>query len=121
MCMDKPKDSSDANRPAALGGAPVFVQTVQTPEFPKLDNWKQMTEEEARAAYDMALCNELSGGTLCGDYPGYKEGDFPVSEKMLETLVFLPVLSDPVPDAAERMLEAIRKVADHAHKLVNAS
>jgi len=57
-------------------------------------------------------------GPLCGDYPGYKEGDFPVSEKMLETLVFLPVLSDPVPDAAERVLEAIRKVADHAHQLI---
>ena len=53
-------------------------------------------------------------GPLCGDYPGYKEGDFPTTEKMLENLVFLPVLSDPVPDAAQRVLEAIRKVADHA-------
>ena len=60
-------------------------------------------------------------GPLCGDYPGYKEGDFPVTEKMLETLVFLPVLSDPVPDAAERVLGAIRKVADHAHQLANVS
>ncbi len=46
----KSKGSSDANRPAALGGAPVFVQTVQTPEFPKLDDWKQITEEEAQVA-----------------------------------------------------------------------
>jgi len=58
-------------------------------------------------------------GPLCGDYPGYKEGDFPVTEKMLEHLVFLPVLSDPVPDAAERVLAAIRKVAAHAHQLVS--
>jgi dTDP-4-amino-4,6-dideoxygalactose transaminase len=58
-------------------------------------------------------------GPLCGDYPGYKEGDFPVTEKMLETLVFLPVLSNPIPDAVERVLAAIRKVADHAHQLRN--
>jgi len=56
-------------------------------------------------------------GPLCGDYPGYREGDFPVTEKMLEHLVFLPVLSDPVPDAAEQILKAIRKVAEHAHQL----
>lgn len=60
-------------------------------------------------------------GPLCGDYPGYKEGDFPVSEKMLEHLVFLPVLSDPVPDAAQRVLEAIRKVAVHANQLIGAN
>jgi dTDP-4-amino-4,6-dideoxygalactose transaminase len=59
-------------------------------------------------------------GPLCGDYPGYKEGDFPVTEEMLEHLIFLPVLSDPVPDAAERVLEAIRKVADNAHQLAIA-
>jgi dTDP-4-amino-4,6-dideoxygalactose transaminase len=57
------KGKSDSHKPAALGGAPVFVQTVQTPEFPKLDNWRQMTEEEAQVAYEMALRNELSGGT----------------------------------------------------------
>lgn len=61
--MGRSKDNSDANQPAALGGAPVFVQTVQTPEFPKLDDWKQITEEEAQAAYHMVLHNELSGGT----------------------------------------------------------
>lgn len=56
-------------------------------------------------------------GPLCGDYPGYKEGDFPVTEKVAEHLVFLPVLSDPVPGAAESVLQAIRKVANHAHQL----
>ncbi len=61
--MGESKDSSNASRPAASDDAPVFVQTVQTPEFPKLDNWKQMTEEEAQVAYDMARRNELSGGT----------------------------------------------------------
>ena len=58
-------------------------------------------------------------GPLCGDYPGYKEGDFPVTEEMLQHLVFLPVLNDPVPEASERVLEAIRKVAYNASELVN--
>ena len=58
-------------------------------------------------------------GPLCGDYPGYKEGDFPVTEEMLQHLIFLPVLNDPVPEASERVLEAIRKVAYNASELVN--
>ena len=41
---------------------PVFIQTA-FPEQPELDQWKQITEEEARVVYDMTLKNELSGGT----------------------------------------------------------
>jgi hypothetical protein len=37
---------------------------------------------------------------------------------MRERLVFLPVLSDPVPEAAENVLAAIRKVAQHAEQLI---
>jgi len=40
---------------------------------------------------------------------GYKEGDLPVTEGMVRRLVFLPMLSDPVPGAAERVIEAIRR------------
>ena len=47
--------------PAALGGAPVFVQTANNQE--KLDQWQQITEAEAEMAYQMTLRNELSGGT----------------------------------------------------------
>ncbi|MDZ7374004.1 MAG: aminotransferase class I/II-fold pyridoxal phosphate-dependent enzyme, partial [candidate division KSB1 bacterium] len=43
-------------------GVSVFVQTA-FPEQPDLDNWRQMTEEEAQVAYEMTLRNELSGGT----------------------------------------------------------
>ena len=57
-------------------------------------------------------------GPLCGDYPGYKLGDFPVTERMRERLVFLPVLSNPVPEAADSVLAAIRKVAQHAEELI---
>jgi len=64
-------------------------------------------------------------GPLCtpemgGDYQGYKEGDFPVTEKACSRLLFLPVLSDPVPDAAKKVLAAIRRVAEHASELAAA-
>ena len=52
-----------------------------------------------------------------GDYQGYKHGDFPITEKACSQLVFLPVLSDPVADAAEQVVAAIRKVAEHAEVL----
>ncbi len=40
----------------------VFVQTAKS-DLPKMDNWVQVGEEEARLAYDMVMRNELSGGT----------------------------------------------------------
>ncbi|SVB94505.1 uncharacterized protein METZ01_LOCUS247359, partial [marine metagenome] len=55
--MDQPKQDI----PVALGGAPVFVQTGGSEG--ELDQWQQVTEEEAQVAYDMTLRNELSGGT----------------------------------------------------------
>jgi dTDP-4-amino-4,6-dideoxygalactose transaminase len=56
-------------------------------------------------------------GPLCGEYKGYKEGDFPVTEKMHANLVFLPILSDPVPDAAKQILERIRRVVESADQI----
>ena len=51
-------------------------------------------------------------GPLSGDYQGYREGDLPVTEEMSGRLIFLPVLSDPVPGAAEKVIEAIRRGAE---------
>jgi len=51
-------------------------------------------------------------GGLSGDYRAYKEGDLPVTEEMVGRTVFLPMLSDPVPDAAERVVDAIRRAAE---------
>jgi dTDP-4-amino-4,6-dideoxygalactose transaminase len=56
-------------------------------------------------------------GPLREEYPGYRSGDFPVSEEMHRHLVFLPVLTDPVPGAEEKVLSAMRKVARHAGAL----
>ena len=46
--------------PAVLGGTPVFERTADTP-YPRLDQWNQVTEEEAQIVYEMTLRNELSG------------------------------------------------------------
>ena len=46
--------------PAVLGGTPVFEKSADAP-YPKLDKWRQITEEEAQVVYEMTLRNELSG------------------------------------------------------------
>ena len=51
---------------------------------------------------------------LSGDYAGYGAGDFPVTNEMADRLVFLPVISDPLPAAADRVVEAIRRGAERA-------
>lgn len=50
-------------------------------------------------------------GPLCGDYPGYRKGDLPVTEKLLDALIFLPVLSQSVPGAPELILASLRRAA----------
>ena len=47
-------------------------------------------------------------GPLCGDYPGYREGDFPITERLVDRLIFLPLFSDPAPGAVEWLLERLR-------------
>ena len=53
-------ESNTTNLPAVLGGTPVFDITSDAP-YPKLDQWQQITEEEAQVVYEMTLRNELSG------------------------------------------------------------
>jgi len=48
-------------------------------------------------------------GPLCGDYHGYREGDFPVTEEVFKRLIFLPMLSDPVPDAVDRIVSMLKR------------
>jgi len=53
-------------------------------------------------------------GPLCGDYSGYQEGDFPVTEAVHEHLIFLPMLSDPVPDAVDKVMAMLQRAVDRA-------
>lgn len=48
--------------PAVLGGTPVFEITPDAP-YPKLDEWQQITDAEARVVYEMTLRNEISGAS----------------------------------------------------------
>lgn len=56
----RPDETSSTNLPALLGGTPVFEKTPDTP-YPRLEQWTQVTEEEAQVVYEMTLRNELSG------------------------------------------------------------
>lgn len=53
-------------------------------------------------------------GPLGKDYPGYREGDFPVTEGVHKRLIFLPMLSDPVPDAADRVVAMLEQAVTQA-------
>jgi len=52
-------------------------------------------------------------GPLCPaqGYPGYKSGDFPGAGLAVRRTVFLPRLSDPAPNAVERVLDTLQRVA----------
>ena len=52
-------------------------------------------------------------GPLCAGegYTGYKPGDFPKAEWSAEHTIFLPRLSDPIPEAAEIVLGVLREAA----------
>ncbi len=53
-------------------------------------------------------------GPLCPSkgYKGYKRGDFPGAELAAERTIFLPRLSDPASEAAEVVLDTIRKTVE---------
>ena len=50
-------------------------------------------------------------GVLAEGWKGYQPGDLPVTERMVEELLFLPVLSDPGEGAAQVILNVLREVA----------
>ncbi|HEV8131190.1 MAG TPA: hypothetical protein VGQ81_08050, partial [Acidobacteriota bacterium] len=55
-----------------------------------------------------------SRGPLSGDYSGYRTGDFPATEDVFGRLIFLPVLSEPVEGAVDKVVGILEKVADRA-------
>jgi perosamine synthetase len=51
-------------------------------------------------------------GAMIENYPGYKMGDFPGAEQLLETLVFLPVLTDPIDGASDELLSRMARAVE---------
>ncbi len=56
-------------------------------------------------------------GPLAGDYPGYREGDLPVSEAVHRRVLALPAFTDPKPGVLDQYMEAFRKVVANAGTL----
>ena len=56
-------------------------------------------------------------GPLSGDYEGYKEGDLPVTERLVSELIFLPVLSDPIPGAAQLVVDSLKRAVEMVRSL----
>ncbi|MBV7338414.1 DegT/DnrJ/EryC1/StrS family aminotransferase [Chloroflexi bacterium TSY] len=58
---------------------------------------------------------DLFTGNRCGlsnGYRGIQPGEFPVTEEVVERLIFLPVMSDPVPGADEQVIDAIHRAME---------
>ena len=62
MTQSSRQEIKTTDLPAILGGTPVFETSPDAP-YPKLDEWKQITTEEAALVYEMTLRNELSGAS----------------------------------------------------------
>jgi dTDP-4-amino-4,6-dideoxygalactose transaminase len=105
-------------RPEDLGGVPVetYVKALQAEgaqvtgcDFPLLHRLPLFAE-----GFDLYGGGR---GPLSGDYPGYREGDLPVSEEVHGRALALPAFTDPRPGVLEQYMEAFRKVAANAGAL----
>ncbi len=106
--------------PEELGGYPLekFIEALQEEGLPDLKS--PYSPLHLLPLFSQGFDIFTRGrGPLCtpdmgGDYRGYNEGDFPVTEDTWSNLIFLPVLSDAVEGAADRILSAIHKAVDRA-------
>ncbi len=105
-------------RPEELDGLPVetYLKAIQAEgaqvtacDFPLLHRLPLFAE-----GFDIYGGNR---GPLTGDYPGYREGDLPVSEAVHRRVLALPAFTDPRPGVLEQYREAFRKVTANAGAL----
>ncbi len=104
--------------PDEVGGAPLekMVEAINRAGVPATPSPYPLLHRLPLFAqgFDLFTGNR---GPLAGDYKGYKEGDLPVTEKMVSELIFLPVLSDPIPGASKLILDSLKRAADLVRKL----
>jgi perosamine synthetase len=100
-------------RPAEVDGAPLgkMIEATNRAGVPANLSPYPLLHRLPLLAQGFDLFTE-NRGPLCGDYKGYKEGDFPVTEQMHAELIFLPVLSDPIPGAAKLILDSLKRATD---------
>lgn len=99
--------------PEEVGGAPVdkMVEAINRAGVPARRSSYQLLHRLPLFAQGFDLFTG-GRGPLTGDYPGYREGDFPVTERMHGALIFLPVLSDPIPGAAALIVSCLQRAAE---------
>ena len=101
------------HRPEEQGGATTadFIAAVQAEGVPVRPSGYGVLHDLPLFAKGFAVFTRKRG-PLGEGYRGHRHGDFPVTEKMVERLVFLPVLSNPAPEAAGVLLGALARAAD---------
>lgn len=97
----------------AFDGRPAtaFIELLRSNGVPACGSTYQLLHRLPLFAEGLDLFTR-GRGPLIGDYGGYRDGDFPEAERLHRDLVFLPMLTDPVPHAAERILDALRTCTD---------
>ena len=131
----KPVSIYEGAEPAGFYGFPIHYVVAEVSGLSKEKFIEALQEEGLRARSNgYPLLHQLplfadgfdiftkGRGPLCtpemgGDYQGYQAGDFPITEEVCSRLIFLPVFSNPVEGAAERVVATIRKVVAHAEQL----
>jgi dTDP-4-amino-4,6-dideoxygalactose transaminase len=98
-------------------GAPVaaLIETLQGKGIPASGSTYQLLHRLPLFAEGFDLFTG-DRGPLGSEWPGYAEGDFPVAEKLHRDLLFLPVLTDPVPGSVERIVTALKESVQELRK-----
>jgi dTDP-4-amino-4,6-dideoxygalactose transaminase len=105
-------------RPEQVGGAPLdkMIEAINRAGVPATTCPYELLHRLPLFAQGFDLYGH-GRGPLSGDYAGYQKGDLPITETLVSELVFLPVLSDPIPGAADLILDSLSKAAERLPRL----
>ncbi|HOX36654.1 MAG TPA: DegT/DnrJ/EryC1/StrS family aminotransferase [Candidatus Brocadiia bacterium] len=113
-------------KPAALDGVPrqTVIEAIRSEGVPVNPGGYELLHRLPyfRDGFDLfghnrgPICKEDKAG-FDAPWAGFKEGDFPISEIAHDNFIFLPVLSDPAPEAASKIVAAIKRGVEKAAKM----